>query len=213
MILNRLYCSNSFIMIFNLIFLGQWKFSDHPANYIILSMNHQDSNAKWLKTTWLLPSVFSATSVCAQVVADFDMTLSRFTDTEGKPCDTCYRKLVILQTFLLSGTSQFVLLMVDGKIVCNLKCISDIVCSNSLIPGKGILKCKHYVPFLLEILQLIFYKLFKLNIFCGVGSLEGSKLLPSVYKEQALKLKNHYYAIEVHPSMSIAEKIPHMVEW
>ena len=50
-------------------------------------------------------------------------------------------------------------------------------------------------------------------LFCGLGSLEGSKLLPSMYNEQALKLKNHYYAIEVHPTMSIAEKIPYMVEW
>ena len=50
-------------------------------------------------------------------------------------------------------------------------------------------------------------------MFAVLGALETSTLMPSVYTTQSLALKDHYYAIEVHPSMSMEEKIPHMVEW
>ena len=45
------------------------------------------------------------------------------------------------------------------------------------------------------------------------GALECSDLLSPVYIEGARVLKNHYYPIEVQPDLSVAEKIPFMVEW
>jgi len=64
-----------------------------------------------------------------------------------------------------------------------------------------------------SIMDLLVLILIVLIVLTAVGALEVSTLMPSVYTTQSLALKDHYYAIEVDPNMSMEEKIPHMVEW
>ncbi|CAL4061509.1 unnamed protein product [Meganyctiphanes norvegica] len=45
------------------------------------------------------------------------------------------------------------------------------------------------------------------------GIMDNSPLMPPYYREEASKLLNKYYPIEVDPIMTEEEKTPHMVEW
>jgi len=48
---------------------------------------------------------------------------------------------------------------------------------------------------------------------CSWGVLENYADLPSSYTEKVKILRNQYYPIEIDPSISIEEKIPHMSQW
>ena len=50
-------------------------------------------------------------------------------------------------------------------------------------------------------------------VTCFVEALDDCTLLPENYRAKAHALRDKFYAIEVDPSLTIEQKIPHMVEW
>lgn len=45
------------------------------------------------------------------------------------------------------------------------------------------------------------------------GAIETSNKMPTAYREKVLKYKEHYYPIEIDPSLTAEQKTPFMVEW
>ncbi|XP_076051995.1 cytosolic 5'-nucleotidase IIIB isoform X1 [Oratosquilla oratoria] len=48
---------------------------------------------------------------------------------------------------------------------------------------------------------------------CSWGIMDNSDLMPAFYRDEANKLFRTFYPIEIDPTMSEEEKIPHMIKW
>lgn len=72
---------------------------------------------------------------------------------------------------------------------------------------------------MLRIDALIRRYMYEQNMFCNTvlffppDVLDNSDQLCSRYRTEAVKLRDHYYAIEIDPSLTKEQKYPYMVEW